>query len=128
MTLAYWCIFIAYLLPLACSAYAKKIAGFDFRRDNGNPRIFLEKTEGAAARANAAQQNGFETFAPFAAAVIVAHATGNAGQSTINLWAVLFVLFRLAYVFFYITDIARLRSAAWAGGFACIFALFVAAV
>lgn len=62
MTFAYWCIFAAMLMPLGCAFYAKKSAGFVFTRDNGNPRAFLEKAEGAAARADAAQQNCFEAL------------------------------------------------------------------
>lgn len=96
MTFAYWCILIACLLPLFCAAYAKA-GGFRFK-DNHNPRGFLAHTQGAAARAHAAQQNGFEAFAPFAAAVLTAHATGNAAQSTINTLACLFILFRLAFI------------------------------
>ncbi len=61
-------------------------------------------------------------------AVIVAHATGNAAQSVINIWAGLFVLFRLLFIFCYIADEPRLRSMMWSAGFVCIIALFVAAV
>lgn len=115
-------------LPIAafCAAYAKKAGGFRFK-DNHNPRGFLAHTQGAAARAHAAQQNGFEAFAPFAAAVLTAHATGNAGQATVNTLAGLFILFRLAFIWCYIADKAALRSLMWAGGFACTVGLFVAA-
>lgn len=126
MAFAYWCILIACLLPLFCAAYAKKAGGFRFK-DNHNPRGFLAHTQGAAARAHAAQQNGFEAFAPFAAAVLTAHATGNAGQATVNTLAGLFILFRLAFIWCYIADKAALRSLMWAGGFACTVGLFVAA-
>lgn len=126
MTFAYWCILIAYLLPLFCAAYAKKAGGFRFK-DNHNPRDFLTRTQGTAARAHAAQQNGFEAFAPFAAAVLTAHATGNAGQATVNTLAGLFILFRLAFIWCYIADKAALRSLMWAGGFVCTVGLFVAA-
>lgn len=126
MTFAYWCILIACLLPLFCAAYAKKAGGFRFK-DNHNPRDFLAHTQGAAARAHAAQQNGFEVFAPFAAAVLTAHATGNAAQSTINTLAGLFILFRLAFIYCYIADKAAMRSLIWAGGFVCTVGLFVAA-
>lgn len=126
MTFAYWCILIACLLPLFCAAYAKKAGGFRFK-DNHNPRGFLAHTQGAAARAHAAQQNGFEAFAPFAGAVLTAHATGNAGQATVNTLAGLFILFRLAFIWCYIADKAALRSLMWAGGFACTVGLFVAA-
>ena len=128
MTFAYWTILLAALMPLFCAAYAKKAGGFNFARDNGDPRAFLAQAVGVSARANAAQQNCFETFAPFAAAVIIVHATGNAAQGTINFWAALFILFRLAFVYCYIRNQARLRSLAWMGGFACILALFIAAV
>ena len=83
MTLAYWCIFFAIFLPIFCAAYAKYRAGFS-PADNHNPRAFLARAQGKAARADAAQQNSYETFPPFAAAVIIAHATGNAAQFTIN--------------------------------------------
>ncbi|HFB2908625.1 TPA: MAPEG family protein [Neisseria gonorrhoeae] len=124
--MVHWCILIACLLPLFCAAYAKKAGGFRFK-DNHNPRGFLAHTQGAAARAHAAQQNGFEAFAPFAAAVLTAHATGNAGQATVNTLAGLFILFRLAFIWCYIADKAALRSLMWAGGFACTVGLFVAA-
>ncbi|HEZ0803139.1 MAPEG family protein [Neisseria meningitidis] len=126
MTFAYWCILIACLLPLFCAAYAKKAGGFRFK-DNHNPRGFLAHTQGAAARAHAAQQNGFEAFAPFAAAVLTAHATGNAEQATVNTLAGLFILFRLAFIWCYIADKAAMRSLMWAGGFICTVGLFVAA-
>ena len=127
MTLAYWCILIASLLPLFCSFIAKAQGGFQ-PSDNRNPRDFLARTQGLSARANAAQQNGFEVFAPFAAAVLVAHATGNAAQATINLLAVLFIAFRLAFIYCYLADKSTMRSLTWAGGLCCIIGLFVAAV
>lgn len=128
MTFAYWCILAAWLLPLLCAAYAKKVGGFRFEEDNHNPREFFAHAQGLSARANAAQQNGFESFAPFAAAVLVAHATGNAEQTTVNLLAGLFILFRLAFIYCYVKDLASLRSVMWMGGFVCTVGLFVAAV
>lgn len=96
MTLAYWSILATAFLPIGCAAYAKRLASFSWA-DNHDPRAFLARTRGKAARANAAQQNSYEIFPPFAAAVIIAHATGNAAQATINLWALLFVASRLAF-------------------------------
>ena len=74
-----------------------------------------------------AQQNSYEIFPPFAAAVIIAHATGNAAQATINLWALLFVASRLAFIYCYISDRPMLRSAVFGVNLLCIVALFVAA-
>ena len=127
MTLAYWCVLIALFLPWLCAAYAKKAGGFS-NRDNHDPRDFMAHVQGAAKRANAAQMNSFEIFPAFAAAVLIAHATGNAAQATINLWAALFVLSRLAYIWLYIQDKPTLRSGVWAFGLLCILALFVAAI
>ena len=103
MTLAYWCVLIAALLPLGCAAYAKKTARFNFARDNGSPRDFLARLEGRAA-------------------------TGNAEQGTLNGLAVLFVLLRLAFIYCYLNDRPSLRSAAWSGAMLCTVLLFVAAV
>ena len=127
MTLAYWCVFIAMFLPWLCATYAKKSGGF-CRRDNHNPREFMANTQGVAARANAAQQNSFEVFAPFAAAVIIAHTSGNADQGSINFLALLFVLSRLAFIWLYIKDMATARSIVWMLGLLCIVALFIVAI
>lgn len=127
MTLAYFCILIAVFLPLFCAAYAKQAAGFRFAEHNSRPRDFLAHAEGRAARAHAAQQNGYEVFAPFAAAVLVAHATGGAAQGVINFWALLFVASRLFYIYCYISDKHTWRSLAFTLGLVCIAALFVAA-
>lgn len=127
MTIGFTCILIAAILPLACAFYAKVAAGFNFARDNGDPRAFLARSTGIAARANAAQQNSFEAFAPFAAAVIIAHISGNASQATISTLALLFIAFRIAFIFCYLADKAFLRSLMWSGGFICIVSLFIAA-
>lgn len=127
MTIAYWCVFIAIFLPWFAAGYAKKQGGFT-SEDNHHPRDFLNHIQGAAARANAAQQNGFEIFAPFAAAVIIAHATGNAAQGSINFWSCLFILSRILYTFFYISDKSMARSATWGAGVFCIIALFIIAI
>lgn len=127
MTLAYWCVLIAALIPLGAAAYAKKAGGFR-GQDNRHPREFLAHLQGAAARAHAAQQNSYEIFAPFAAAVIIATVSGNAAQGTINFWAVLFILSRLVYLWCYIKDHPTLRSTVWGLGLVCVIALFLAAV
>lgn len=127
MTLAYWCVVIAMFLPWIAAYYAKKSAGFS-STDNHHPREFLAHAQGKAARANAAQQNGYEIFAPFAAAVIIAHVTGNAAQLTINCWSMLFILSRFGYFLMYINDKAFARSCLWGLGIVCILALYIAAI
>ncbi len=127
MTFAYWCVVIAMVLPWICAAYAKKKGGFA-GQDNHNPREFLEHTQGAAKRANAAQQNGYEIFAPFAAAVIIANITGNADSFWIGTWAFLFVLSRIAFIYCYIKDLSSMRSIAWGLGLLCILILYAIAI
>ena len=105
-TVAYWCVFVAVLLPLACSLIAKR-AGFGKKRsqggyDNHEPRAWLARQNGASARANAAQANSFEALPFFMGAVIIAHQLG-AGQTALDLLA---------------------RSMVWGGAFAVNIAIF----
>lgn len=127
MTFAYFSILILFFLNLFCAAYAKTAGGFKVA-DNRNPRDFLAKTTGKAARANAAQQNGHEIIALYAAAVLIAHATGEANTSIINFWAFVFILARVAYIWAYIQNQALLRSLFWSLSLLSIVALFIAAI
>ncbi|MDY6943118.1 MAG: MAPEG family protein [Pseudomonadota bacterium] len=124
MTVAYWCVLIAAIMPLLGSTVAKAgAAGFD----NRSVRPFLESQQGWRLRANWAQQNAYEAFPPFAAAVIIAHLTGGAAQATIDGWALAFVALRTLYMAMYILNAATLRSLVWTAAFACIIGLFVSA-
>lgn len=123
MTLAFWCVLVAGLLPYV-STLAAKIGGERF--DNRNPRDWLAGQSGFRRRANAAQLNGFEAFPLFAAAVVIADLAG-ADQPRIDQLAVAFVLARVVYTIFYFADMPLLRSLAWAAGIGCSVALFVIA-
>ena len=128
MTLANYCIIAACLLPIISAALAKS-KGFGKRRrdggfDNHNPRSWLANLQGWQARANAAQANGFEALPLFIAGVLVAQQAG-AVQGKIDGLAVGFVLARIAYVYFYISDQASLRSLVWIAGLAISIALFL---
>ena len=122
MTIALWMILIAALLPYL-TVGAAKFAGGDY--NNEQPRVWSATLTGWRARAYAAHQNHFEAFPPFAAAVLVATLT-NAAAAYVDRLAIAFVLLRVAYTAIYIRGNAKLRSAAWALGFACIVALFMA--
>ena len=116
-TVAYWCVFFAALLPLAC-AWLAKSRGFGKPRreggfDNHDPRGWLARQQGWQARANAAQANTFEALPFFFAAVIIAHQLG-APQTKLDILAVLFVTLRVIYVAMYVADLALVRSAIWA--------------
>lgn len=119
-TVAYWCVFIAVLLPLACSLLAKrgnlgpsrKNGGFD----NHDPRAWLARQTDWRARANAAQANSFEALPFFIGAVIIAHQLG-AGQTLLDVLAFLFIMLRIFYILMYVGDMPTARSAVWAGAF-----------
>lgn len=127
MTLAYWCVFILIFVPIICAGYGKMKGGFT-PADNRNSRAFFDKAGGVAARANAAQLNSFEIFPAFAAAVIIAHLTGGAAQSTVDILAVLFVISRIVYCVCYIADRPLIRSIVWVLGLICVMGLFFAAI
>ena len=126
MTFAYFSIFLFALFNLFCSVAAKKAANMH-AAENHNPREILARATGKAARLNAAQQNGYEMLPLYAAAVIIAHATGEAAQSTVNTLSAAFLLLRAAYIWAYAQDKAALRSNIWYGCLMCIVALFIAA-
>lgn len=120
MTYAYWYLFLAFLFPYLFATLAK-FAAKDF--DNSSPREFFDNLQGWRKRSHWVQLNSFETFPPFAAAIIIAHQL-NATQQAIDTIALIFIIFRVLYGIFYISNKAALRSLSWVGSLACIFALF----
>jgi uncharacterized MAPEG superfamily protein len=129
MTIAFWCVLAAILLPYICFGVARNrgrgMHG-ERLRDNRNPRDFPNRIEGVAKRAWDAQLNSFESLPGFAAAVIIAH-LAHAPQNQIDILAVVWVLVRVAYVAFYLTDRSTFRSSAQFVSLACVLALFVVA-
>lgn len=123
MTTAYWCVLAAGLMPYAFAGIAKF---GDRRYDNRAPREFLASLDGRQKRADWAQQNSFEAFPAFAAAVIIAH-LAQGSQAAINVLAVAFVLLRITYGWAYITDRPTLRSLVWIAALGCMVGLFVVA-
>lgn len=119
-TVAYWCVLLAVLLPLAC-AYLAKLRGFGRPRseggyDNDQPRAWLARQEGWQARADAAQANSFESLPFFIGAVLIAHQVG-APQPWLDILAVLFVTLRILYVTLYVVGLSTARSVVWALAF-----------
>ena len=121
-----WAMVVASLLPLVMALTAKAIGGFNLA-DNANPRDFLKGTTGAAARANAAQQNSYETLPIFLAAVLVAMLF-FVPQLIINTIAWLYVLIRIGFCVAYITNLATFRSILWTLSMACSLMLFYLAI
>lgn len=120
MTLGYWMVLAAGILPYFAVVVAKWRRGYD----NAAPRAWLERLGGLQQRAYWAHLNGFEAFPLFAAAVIIAH-LAKASQQWLDGLALAFVLLRVVYTLFYIYNKPTLRSLAWAGAFLCVVGLFV---
>ena len=124
MTIAYWSILVAILMPWALTIIAKKPTPGQARYDNRAPRVFLAKLQGRSQRANWAQQNSFEILPGYTAAVIVAHLAG-ADQSSLDMLAITFIASRILFAICYLRDWSTSRSLAWMLGVACIIGMFV---
>jgi len=115
-TVAYWCVLIAALLPLACTWLAKW-PGIGQRRsqggfDNHDPRGWLARQQGWQGRANAAQANSFEALPFFIGAVVIAHQLA-APQAILDILAILFITLRVIYIAMYVADLPLVRSIIW---------------
>ncbi len=121
MTIAFWCVLIAALLPYLATLVAK--AGGE-RYNNRDPRAWLERQQGLRKRADNAQKNSFEAFPFFAAAVIIAHLT-QAPQERVDILAIIFIAARVAYLVCYLADLHWARSLVWMLGFVACLTIFV---
>ena len=74
-------------------------------------------------RANRAHLNAVESFAPFAALVIVAQIAGKANAMT-AFWAASFFWLRLAHAVVYWAAIPYLRTVLFTLGFGCVAGIF----
>ena len=120
-TIAYWCVFVAALLPFACAWIAKGPGFGKPRRDGGydnhDPRAWLARQTDWHARANAAQANSFEALPFFIGAVVIAHQLA-APQARVDILAMLFVTLRVIYIAMYVAGLPGIRSAIWCLAFA----------
>jgi uncharacterized MAPEG superfamily protein len=116
LTVAYWAVLVAALLPIFCAGIAKWGAFGKSRRDGGydnhDPRAWLARQSDWRARANGAQANSFEALPFFIGAVIIAHQVG-AMQLRLDVMAFLWVVLRLTYILLYVADLASARSLVW---------------
>ena len=124
MTIAFWCVFVAGILPYLATVTAKaKLRDYD----NNEPRARIDELlQGYRARAYAAQLNGFEAFPFFAAAVIIAHLV-HGPQHLVDILALIFIAARIVYLLFYLGAKGTFRSLVWAVGFFSVIAIFIVA-
>jgi uncharacterized MAPEG superfamily protein len=113
MLIAKACIFAAFCLIYIPRAWVfraqKQMPG---GLDNSIPRDQQAQLPKTARRAQGAHMNAFESFAPFAAAVLCAMTTGR-NQDLIDQLAVAHIGLRVIYTGLYIADLSTARSAVW---------------
>ncbi|MHA3055466.1 hypothetical protein E0H77_05305 [Acinetobacter sp. ANC 4633] len=120
---------IIYLILTACLlpyvfTFIAKIAGGYKLKDNQNPREFLAKTTGLAARANAVQQNSFESLPLFLASVLMAEYMVM-NQAMIMTLGIAYIVLRVLYGICYLANWATLRSIIWLFSMVCPILLLV---
>ena len=120
-----WCVFAVFvLIYLPRFATLKGTLRQEGHIELGYPRIQQARLEGLGARAQAAHLNTVEAFAPFAAAVWVAHHYGvDAGLR--DLLAVTFVAARVLFILAYLADLNPWRTVIWSVGHLFIALLFL---
>lgn len=112
MNIPFLCVGAAFLLlyltkiPLAVAMQRESVY------DNHHPREQQARLQGWGKRALGAHLNSFETFAPFAAAVLIAH-LGGADPAWSARLSVTFVTARILYTICYLQNWASLRSTIW---------------
>ena len=119
MTIAYWMVLLAGLLPYAAVTIGKARPDYD----NHAPRAQIEQATPWRQRAYWAQLNQFEAFPLFAAGIVIAHQR-HASQYWVDALAIAFLVVRVIYLYLYIADRASLRSVVWAVGLGCAVATF----
>jgi uncharacterized MAPEG superfamily protein len=125
VTIPYLCILVAALLPYLWVTLSK-VSGQ--RYDNRDPRGWLARQDNPRVhRANSAQLNAFEAFAPFAASVLMAQ-LADVDPQRITWLSITFVVLRVLHGVVYVAGLARWRSLLWFGGLVCVVALMVSAV
>ena len=117
MTVAFWCVLVAALLPYVAFGFVKGV-------NAGNPRTSVGELKGLPARAHAAHLNAFEAFPPFAAAVVISHLTLGANAWS-NILALAFVAARIAHLAFYLADLQPPRSFVFGLGLLIVIAMFI---
>jgi uncharacterized MAPEG superfamily protein len=75
-------------------------------------------------RADRTYINAVETFAPFAAMVLLVHVTGKADSMT-AFWATSYFWLRLAHAVIFLVGIPYLRTLIFVLGYVCVVGLFV---
>jgi uncharacterized MAPEG superfamily protein len=128
MTIPFWCLFAAVVLPYVWFSFAAPARASQFGKelDNHTPRSQDPRLLGRAARLQGLHLNSLEALTYFGPSVLVAHLT-HADASWAARLAIAFIAFRLIHAVMYISDRPPLRTAFFALALLSSFGLFVLA-
>jgi len=128
MTIPFWCLFGAVLLPYIWFGFAAPFRAAQFGKDlDGRaPRAQERDLRGRAARAQGAHVNAFEALGYFAPAVLVAH-IAHADEDWSARLAIAFIVFRVVHGVVYLADRPTLRTITFALGLLTSIGLFILA-
>jgi uncharacterized MAPEG superfamily protein len=119
--------YLALTAILTASLWIPYIACQVMTNGNLTPQNYIDPTPRPVPlwgmRANRAYVNAVESFAPFAALVMVAHLTGKANATTAFL-ATSFFWLRLAHAVVYLLGIPYLRTVIYTLGFVAVIGIF----
>ncbi|MFJ4547287.1 MAPEG family protein [Pseudomonas sp. NPDC088885] len=124
MSIPFWCVFISALLIYVARMPVAKAMKEQGGYNNHLPRQQQAQLPGYGARALAAHQNSIEAFMLFAVGVLMAHTTQTVGW-LIDTLAIIFVIARIVYLWFYLADLPALRSLVWFIGLVCSLLLMI---
>ena len=124
MTIAFWTLLFAIMLPWLMALIKKTPSSLHGKYNNRAPRAGEQNLQGVSQRVSWAEQNSYEILPGYIAAIIVSYLVG-AEQYCIDIFALIFIGSRMLYCLCYIKDWPSLRSAVWVVGLLCIIAIFV---
>ena len=114
------CLFFSGILPVICAGISKSKASYD----NNLPREWLAKQTGFRSRANAAQQNCWESFLWFSVSVFTMCVFGADQIEIASKVAIFYIVLRIFYVVSYVFGFSIFRTMFWLFAQACIFFIF----
>lgn len=119
--------YLAFTAILTASLWIPYIACQVMTNGNLTPKNYIDPTPRPVPlwgmRASRAYLNAVETFAPFAALVIVIHLAGKANAMT-AFWAMFFFWARLAHAVVYLAGVPYLRTLIFTLGYVAVLGLF----
>jgi uncharacterized MAPEG superfamily protein len=119
--------YLAFTAILTASLWIPYIACQVMTNGNLTPKNYIDPTPRPVPlwgmRANRAHLNAVETFAPFAALVIVIHLAGKANAMT-AFWAMFFFWARLAHAIVYLAGVPYLRTLIYTLSYVAVVGLF----